>query len=86
MSLKRLTRLTEGLLDALYLASNPPISWEEIKVKYANVKDPWYRNHRIKRNKYTEIKEKFYKDNKVTRSERRSLSMSLLMYSPTEEE
>jgi len=81
MNKKKAAQTIRACLNELYLAADPPISWEEIEKKYADV-DEWWMNHYIKREDYDRIKAKYQK--KLPKVYHWSLSMELLNYAPTE--
>jgi hypothetical protein len=75
-------KIFEACMNELYMNSEPPISWDEIKEKYCGIeRSEFYMKHHISEKLYEKITDKYKKQ--LTLFYRRQLSWYLLDYAPT---
>ena len=79
MSEKKAVRLIRACLNDMYMASDPPITWDECEKKYKGVEE-WYAKHEISEEKFMEIREVYLKQ--LPKMYHYSLKWSLLNYAP----
>ena len=85
MNDKKAMVLFEECMNELYLASDPPVSWHDVKEKYSGKdRSDFYLMHRIKSSVYDSIVSRYNK--LMTPYYRRQFAWYLLDFAPTSED